>query len=87
LDEIRSATQSDMGSGSTSSTGGHIPFSPDAKKVLELALRETIRSGDRRIGTQHILLGILRDEKSPGARLLIERGISRKAAEKWIEEI
>lgn len=87
LDQIRSAarpeTDSDEGS---AGAGGHIPFSADSKKVLELALRETIRSGDRRIGSGHILLGILRDEKSPGARVLLESGISRKAVEAWIEE-
>jgi hypothetical protein len=54
---------------------------------LELALRETIRSGDRRIGTGHILLGLIRDEKSPGARVLLESGIGRKAVEAWIEEL
>jgi hypothetical protein len=87
VDEIRSAAQSDtdLDAGGAGG-GGHIPFSADSKKVLELALRETIRSGDRRIGTGHILLGILRDEKSPGARVLIDSGISRKAIEAWPEE-
>jgi hypothetical protein len=84
--EIRSAASPLLDSPGMSGGGGHIPFSADSKKVLELALRETIRSGDRRIGTEHVLLGILRDEKSPGARLLIERGITRKAVEGWLEE-
>ncbi|MDF1595096.1 MAG: Clp protease N-terminal domain-containing protein [Acidimicrobiia bacterium] len=87
VDAIRSAAQRETDSDEgAAGAGRHIPFSADSKKVLELALRETIRSGDRRIGTGHILLGILRDEKSPGARVLLESGISRKAVEAWIEE-
>ncbi|HEX2403606.1 MAG TPA: Clp protease N-terminal domain-containing protein, partial [Acidimicrobiia bacterium] len=62
VEEIRSAAQADRESAGRSLGGGHLPFSIDAKKVLELALREAIRSGDRRIRTEHILLGILRDE-------------------------
>jgi len=87
VDAIRSAVQPETDSDEGSAGAGrHIPFSADSKKVLELALRETIRSGDRRIGTGHILLGILRDEKSLGARVLLGSGISRKAVEAWIEE-
>lgn len=87
VEGIRSAAQSEADPGGGGARGGgHIPFSADSKKVLELALRETIRSGDRRIGTEHILLGILRDERSPGARVLLEQGISRKAVEAWLEE-
>jgi hypothetical protein len=85
LEEIRSAAHSEHESGRPRG-GGHVPFSPDAKKVLELALRETIRSGDRRIGTEHILLGILRDLRSPGARILIDQGITHKTVAAWIEE-
>jgi hypothetical protein len=87
VDEIRSALLSETHSGEGGAHGGgHIPFSADSKKVLELALRETIRSRDRRIGTAHILLGILRDEKSPGARVLLNQRVSRKAVEAWLEE-
>lgn len=49
--------------------GGHIPFAPDAKKALELALREAIRLKQRRIHNGHLMLGILRAE-SPGRALL-----------------
>jgi hypothetical protein len=85
VEEIRSAAHSEYESGRTSRGGGHIPFSADAKKVLELALREAIRSGDRRIGTEHILLGILRDTRYPGAQILIGRGINHKTVAAWIE--
>lgn len=85
VDEIRSAARSETGSGEGGGDG-HIPFSADSKKVLELALRETIRSGDRRIGTEHILLAIIRDEKSSGARVLLQNGVFRKPIEAWLEE-
>jgi len=86
IEEIRAAARPvpDLGAGSSGS--GHVPFSPDAKKVLELALRETIRLADRRIGTEHILLAILRDRKSPGARILVDHGITHRAVEEWLEE-
>jgi hypothetical protein len=85
VEEIRSAAHSGHEPDRTSRGGGHIPFSPDAKKVLELALREAIRSSDRRIGTEHILLGILRDTRSPGAQILIDRGITHKTVVAWME--
>lgn len=66
--------------------GSHLPFSTDSKKALELALRETIRSGERRIGTHHVLLAILRDVKSSGASSLLERGVTRKAVDAWLDE-
>jgi hypothetical protein len=85
VEEIRSAAHSGHESGRTSPGGDHIPFSPDAKKVLELALREAIRSSDRRIGTEHILLGILRDTRSPGAQILVDRGITHKTVVAWMK--
>jgi len=65
--------------------GGHIPFASDSKKVLELALREAIHADSRHIGPEHVLLGILRDEGSPGARLLIDLGVSREGVLAWVE--
>lgn len=85
FERIRAAAGSGVGSSEGSGRGGHVPFSSESKKALELALRETIRSGSRRIGTEHILLGILRDRKSPGARLLAEQGIDRESVEAWLE--
>jgi ATP-dependent Clp protease ATP-binding subunit ClpA len=46
---------------------GHIPFRPEAKKVLELSLREALLLGHNYIGTEHILLGLLRDPDTPAA--------------------
>jgi hypothetical protein len=67
-------------------SSGHIPFAAESKKVLELSLREAIRGGSRHIGTEHILVGILRDEKGGGGRLLNEHGISRDAVQVWLAE-
>jgi ATP-dependent Clp protease ATP-binding subunit ClpC len=54
---------------------GQIPFTPRAKKVLELALREALSLGHNYIGTEHILLGLLREGEGIGQRILTERGL------------
>ena len=41
--------------------GGHVPFTPQAKKALELALREAVAAGDRELHPEHVLLGLLRE--------------------------
>jgi ATP-dependent Clp protease ATP-binding subunit ClpA len=53
---------------------GHIPFTRGAKKALELALREALQLGHNYIGTEHLLLGLVRDERSSAARILAARG-------------
>jgi ATP-dependent Clp protease ATP-binding subunit ClpC len=55
-------------------TNGQIPFTPRAKKVLELALREAVALGHNYIGTEHILLGIVREDDGVGARILLDLG-------------
>jgi ATP-dependent Clp protease ATP-binding subunit ClpA len=75
LDAVRSKVEEVFGAGALDNgkprrrLGGHIPFTKDAKKVLELSLREAIRLKDRSIGTEHILLGILRAEGEGHAAL------------------
>jgi ATP-dependent Clp protease ATP-binding subunit ClpC len=54
---------------------GHIPFTPRAKKTLEMSLREALQLGDSFIGGEHILLGLLRVGKGLGAEILHERGL------------
>lgn len=78
LDELREVVDAGLERGDES-TEGHLPFSAATKKVLELALRETIRMGARQIGTEHVLLAMLRDEGTAAAQLLIERGVTRRA--------
>ena len=62
------------GPGSGIGVGGHIPFTPRSKKVLELSLREALRLGHRYIGTEHILLGLVREGEGLGAMILVRRG-------------
>ena len=56
--------------------GGHRPFTPRAKKVLELSLREAIHLRHKEIGTQHLLLGLLREGEGLAARILVDAGVS-----------
>ena len=58
------------------SIGGHIPFTPRSKKVLELSLREAIHLRHNYIGTEHILLGLLREGEGLAAMVLVRRGLS-----------
>ncbi len=55
--------------------GGHIPFTPRSKKVLELSLREAIRLRHNYIGTEHVLLGLLREGEGLAAEVLVGRGV------------
>jgi ATP-dependent Clp protease ATP-binding subunit ClpC len=59
---------------------GEIPFTPRAKKSLENALRESLQLGHNYIGTEHILLGLLRTKDSVAARVLVRLGASFEAA-------
>ena len=65
----------------------HLPFTPRAKKVLELSLREAIELGDRSIGTEHILLGLLREGEGIGAQVLAERNVSRAAVRAALDKV
>jgi ATP-dependent Clp protease ATP-binding subunit ClpC len=58
-----------------------IPFSPRAKKALEQALREAVRLRNNRIGTEHVLLGILRNKDGTAVRVLAGMGVSPEALE------
>ncbi len=53
---------------------GHMPFTPRAKKVLELSLREALQLGDDHIGAEHILLGLLREGDGVAAQVLVRQG-------------
>lgn len=62
----------------------HIPFTPQAKKVLELTIRESLRLGHNYVGTEHILLGLLGIDEGLGTKILVERGLTKEQAESWI---
>src|SRR5829696_1696714 len=67
--------------------GGHLRFTPRARKVLELALREAMRRDHRHIGTEHILLALLREGGGVGAKVLTEQRVTYDAAETWVSEL
>ena len=75
LDDIRMAVKESVTEGS-SETNEHIPFTPRAKKVLELSLREALQMGHNYIGTEHILLGLLREGEGVAARVMNSFGIN-----------
>jgi len=64
-----------------------IPFSPKAKKVLERALREAGRLRDNHLGTEHVMLGILRDEDGKAVRMLARLGVSSEMLEDRLYEL
>ena len=74
LDAVRSQVVEIIGLGSTPPSG-HIPFTPRAKKVLELSLREALQLGHNYIGTEHIMLGLLREGEGVAAKVLVKLGV------------
>lgn len=84
LDAIRAAATAAIATQAASRGKGHIPFSSGSKKVLELAYREALRAGDDAIGTEHILLGLLRDRWTPGRRIVAVQGVTRGDFERWL---
>jgi len=75
LTVVRGAIQQIIGEGQRAPTG-HIPFTPRAKKVLELSLREALQLGHNYIGTEHILLGLVREGEGVAAQVLQKYGAS-----------
>jgi ATP-dependent Clp protease ATP-binding subunit ClpC len=71
LEETRALVRSIVGEGDQL-TGGQIPFTPRAKLVLELALSEALSLGHNYIGTEHVLLGLARENQGVAARTLLE---------------
>ncbi|HKA02952.1 MAG TPA: Clp protease N-terminal domain-containing protein, partial [Acidimicrobiales bacterium] len=76
LEATRTAVEQIVGPSSGQSPEGHIPFTPRAKKVLELSLREALQLGHNYIGTEHILLGLVREGEGVAAQVLVQRGAS-----------
>ena len=74
LDTVRSQVVEIIGRGSTPPSG-HIPFTPRAKKVLELSLREALQLGHNYIGTEHIMLGLIREGEGVAAKVLVKLGV------------
>ena len=71
LDEVRAQVVRIVGQGDAATTG-QLPFTPEARRALQLALREALSLGQDEVGTEHILLGLVREDESVGARILLD---------------
>lgn len=83
VEEVRAKILRIVGEGPEMQTG-QIPFTPRAKKVLELGLREALSLGHNYIGTEHVLLGLVRENEGVGAAILDEFGATPRLVHDWI---
>jgi Clp amino terminal domain, pathogenicity island component len=74
--QLRTAVEVTVGRGGDA-PAGHIPFTADAKRALEMSLREALQLGHNYIGTEHMLLGLIRDGESVAAQVLTKAGADR----------
>jgi ATP-dependent Clp protease ATP-binding subunit ClpC len=86
LEEMRQAVQDTIGRGVQPRESGHIPFTPQAKKALELSLRESMQLGHEYIGTEHILLALIR-EGGGAAQLLAGAGVDLDRVRQQVIEL
>jgi hypothetical protein len=86
LEQVRVAVEAKVKRGK-GAPEGHIPFTARAKKVLELSLREALQLGHNYIGTEHILLGLLREGEGVAAAVLTEMGVEFSAARAKVLEL
>jgi ATP-dependent Clp protease ATP-binding subunit ClpC len=86
LDDVRAEVESLIGEGQET-PAAHIPFTPRAKKVLELSLREAVRLRHHYIGTEHLLLGLIREGEGVGAQVLRARGLDLAAITTKVHEM
>ena len=86
LHATRQAVEEIIGRGAQAPSG-HIPFTPRSKKVLELSLREALSLGSDYIGTEHILLALLREGDGVGAQILVGAGVSLSQVRQQIIEL
>jgi ATP-dependent Clp protease ATP-binding subunit ClpC len=86
LDAVRQQVEEIIGRGQHAPSG-HIPFTPRAKKVLELALREAIQLGHNYIGTEHILLGLIREGDGVAAQVLVRLGADLNRTRQRVIEV
>ena len=81
---VRQQVEEIVGRGQQASRSGHIPFTARAKKVLKLSLREALQLGHPYIGTEHILLGLIREGEGVAAQVLVRLGADMDGpATKW----
>ena len=86
LDAVRQQVEEIIGRGQQTPSG-HIPFTPRAKKVLELSLRESLQLGHTYIGTEHILLGLIREGDGVAAQVLVRLGADLNRVRQQVIEL
>jgi ATP-dependent Clp protease ATP-binding subunit ClpC len=86
LDAVRQQVEEIIGQGQQAPSG-HIAFTPRAKKVLELSLREALQLGHDYIGTEHILLGLLREGEGLAAQVLVASGLDLNRVRQQVIEL
>jgi ATP-dependent Clp protease ATP-binding subunit ClpA len=86
LDAVRQQVEEIIGRGQQEPPG-HIPFTPRAKKVLELSLRESKQLGHNYIGTEHILLGLIREGNGVAAQVLVKLGADLKRVRQQVIQL
>jgi ATP-dependent Clp protease ATP-binding subunit ClpA len=86
LEAVRAQVEEIIGQGQRAPTG-HIPFIPRAKKVLELSLREATQLGHNYIGTEHLLLGLIREGEGVAAQVLVKLGADRSRVRQQVIQL
>jgi ATP-dependent Clp protease ATP-binding subunit ClpC len=86
LDSVRQHVEDAVGRGQKAPSG-HIPFTPQAKRCLELSLRESIHLGHNYIGTEHILLGLISEGEGTAAQVLVELGADQDVTRRTVVEV
>jgi hypothetical protein len=86
LEAVRTQVVKIIGEGQSKPTG-HIPFTPRAKTVLELSLREALQLGHNYIGTEHILLGLIREGEGVAAQILVKLGADRSRVRQQVIQL
>ena len=86
LEAVRGQVEQTIGQGQATPRG-HIPFTSRAKKVLELALREALQLGHNYIGTEHILLGLIREGEGVAAQVLQSLGVDLNRARQAVIQL
>jgi hypothetical protein len=86
LDAVRLQVEGIIGRGQEAPSG-HIPFTPRAKKVLELSLREALQMGHNYIGTEHLLLGLIREGDGVAAQVLVQLGADLNSVREQVIEL
>jgi ATP-dependent Clp protease ATP-binding subunit ClpA len=86
LEAVRRQVEEIIGQGQQAPSG-HIPFTPRAKKVLELSLREALQLGHNYIGTEHILLGLIREGEGVATQVLVRLGADLNRARQQVIQL